>query len=244
MGVLLPCRRESQTTFLKRKETEKNKSFLTLVSQPLHWSDINIVFQFCLLHEVVSHRWKTLPFKLSHSLSRSAWRLPGMQFWNKEAPFWFLHSVTFFDWVRLVGMEINTVLCIWCSLISSPHCLQVEAREVCVCVVVSVSAGICELNTNSISQRVEHNNSTTWQSKLLLCSRQKEQKRQRKKAVWNESEQTESERSQFSFSVILDTCLHIWLSGSSPPIHSCFHRLKSWLYVQLCICSSGSWKSV
>lgn len=150
MGVLLPCRRESQTTFLKRKETEKNKCFLTLVSQPLHWSDINIVFQFCLLHEVVSHRWKTFRFKLSHSLSWSAWRLPGMQFWNKEAPFWFLHSVTFFDWVRLVGMEINTVLCIWCSLISSPHCLQVQAREVCACVVVSVSAGICELNTNSI----------------------------------------------------------------------------------------------
>lgn len=153
--------------------------FLTPVSEPLHWSDINIVFQFCLLHEVVSHRWKMLRFKLSHSLNLSAWRLPSMQFWNKEVSFWFLHSVTFFDWVRLVGMEINTALCIWCSLISSPHCLQVEAGEVCECVCVCVSAGICALNTNTLSQHVEHNNSSSSWSKLLLCARQEKREREK-----------------------------------------------------------------
>lgn len=138
MGVLWPmlCLRASPDYFSEKKE--EKLPFLTLVSEPLNWSDINIVFQFCLLHEVVSHRWKTLRFKLSHSQDLSAWRLPSMQFWNKEVCFWFLHSVTFFDWVRLVGMEINTALCIWCSLISSPHCLQVEAREACVCVFVCV----------------------------------------------------------------------------------------------------------
>lgn len=137
MGVLSPRMRVSPHNFSERKE-KKNCIFHTLVSEPLQWSDINIVFQFCLLHEVVSYKWKMLRFRLSHSLNLSAWRLPSMQFWNKEASFWFLHSVTFFDWARLVGMEINTALCIWCSLIFSPHCLQVEAREVCLCVSVCV----------------------------------------------------------------------------------------------------------
>lgn len=169
MGVLSPCMRASPDFFSEREGNKKKLPFLTPVSEPLLWSDINIVFQFCLLHEVVSHRWKTLRFKLSHSLNLSAWRLPSMQFWNKEASFWFLHSVTFFDWVRLVGMEINTALCIWCSLISSPHCLQVEARDVCVG--VFVSAGICALSTSALSQRSEHNNSSSSWSQLLLCAR-------------------------------------------------------------------------
>lgn len=131
------------------------------------WSDINIVFQFCLLHEVVSYKWKMLRSRLSHSLNLSAWRLPSMQFWNKEASFWFLHSVTFFDWARLVGMEINTALCIWCSLIFSPHCLQVEAREVCLCVFVCVCRSMC-------TNKLPHNNSSSsWSTgKLLFWARQ------------------------------------------------------------------------
>lgn len=135
---------DAPTTYMKDSRategTEKNSSSLILVSEPLHWSHINIVFQCWCRYEVVSSRWKTLHYKLSNSQSRPAWRLPSMQFWNKEDSFWFLHSVTFFDWVRLVGMEINTVLCFWCSLISSPHCQQVEKQgsRVCLCVCVCV----------------------------------------------------------------------------------------------------------
>lgn len=128
---------------------------------------------------MVSHRWKTLRFKLSHSSNLPAWRLPSMQFWNKEASFWFLHSVTFFDWVRLVGMEINTALCIWCRLISSPHCLQVEAREAGLC----VSACVCVwryMCSYTLSQHLEHNNSSSsWRTgKLLLWARPKKKGKQ------------------------------------------------------------------
>lgn len=188
MGVLSPCVRVSPACFSDRKHTQK-LPFHTLISQPLQWSDINIVFQFCLLHEVVSHRWKTLRFKLSHSLNLSAWRLPSMQFWNKEASFWFLHSVTFFDWVRLVGMEINTALCIWCSLISSPHCLQVEAREAGLCVFVCVCL---YMRSYTLSQRLEHNNSSSsWRTgKLLSWARPKKER----KTVWNDSKETKREK--------------------------------------------------
>lgn len=56
MGVLSPCMRASPDFFSEREGNKKKLPFLTPVSEPLLWSDINIVFQFCLLHEVVSHR--------------------------------------------------------------------------------------------------------------------------------------------------------------------------------------------
>lgn len=64
-------------------------------------------------------------------------------------------------------------LCVCCLLCT---CL-------CVCLLV------CVLNTNTLSQCVEHNNSSSSWSKLLLCARPKN-------AVWNESERTENKKSK------------------------------------------------
>lgn len=222
MGVLSPCMRASPDFFSEREGNKKKLPFLTPVSEPLLWSDINIVFQFCLLHEVVSHRWKTLRFKLSHSLNLSAWRLPSMQFWNKEASFWFLHSVTFFDWVRLVGMEINTALCIWCSLISSPHCLQVEARDVCVG--VFVSAGICALSTSALSQRSSVRNITIvppHEVNYFCVPDDKEGK-----TVWNDSEEAEREKQS------LQDCCSVCDSGNMFTFYKKTFSSPSWLLHQ------------
>lgn len=188
-GVLWPCMRASPDYFSEKKGNKKKLPFLTLVSEPLRWSDINIVFQFCLLHEVVRHRWKTLCFKLSHSLNLSAWRLPSMQFWNKGASFLISTQRDLF-WLGEIGWHGNQycVVHLMQAYLSSTLSAGRGKGGVCMCVLcvclrvyvhltLTVSQGVrnitivplCEVNYFCVPEKSKERKKTVLRlSKLKL----------------------------------------------------------------------------
>jgi len=128
---------------------------VTILFSYLYLRRYDIVFQFFFLHEAVSHRWKIV-------ILQTVSLYPECNCDKQRGHFfWFYTAWPFFDWVRLVGMEINTALCIWCS----PYLLCTRSAgsgEAAVCVCVCV----CVLTR---SQCVEHNNSSSSWSKWLVC---------------------------------------------------------------------------
>lgn len=184
MGVHPACVRARPDHSSDRNPTQKKNCLFT------HWCLSHDNGQISILFSNFAcwTRWLATDEKCYASNCLTRWiclpeGYPACNSETKRPLFWFLHSVTFFDWVRLVGMEINTALCIWCSLISSPHCLQVEASNVSVraCVRRRVRA---RLRT----QRSEHNNSSRHEGLFnYFC----EPDRKDMETVWNDSEDTE-----------------------------------------------------